>query len=72
VTKKQLIQLLQMIYDGIPECSCTDDYTDRNLRDPGCMRHYMYTEGQIKYIRMALNNETIQSSATYHEDPTYP
>ena len=72
MTKQQLINILQMVYDEIPLCSCTIEYTSRNRRDPGCLRHNMFTESQIKYIRIALGNEDILSKAEYHEDPTYP
>ena len=74
-TKKQLLQVLQMVYNNIPECSCTIDYTARGLQDPGCIRHCMFTKEEIKYIRIVLSNESIINNAEefiYKDDPTYP
>ena len=59
MTKKELIAVLQMVYDNIPQCSCTIEYTGRGLLDPSCIRHFMYVEEEINYIRIALGNLAI-------------
>ena len=56
MTKKELIAILQMVYDIIPECTCTIEYTSRGLVDPGCIRHFMFLDEEINYIRIALGN----------------
>ena len=68
MTKKELIAILQMVYDNIPECTCTIEYTDRNLVDPGCIRHFMLLDEEINYIRIALGNIVIIDAA--QEFPT--
>ena len=62
MTKKELINLLQSIYDKIPRCTC-DPFTGANQVDFSCARHQMYTEAEINYIRMSLSNIAIKEAA---------
>ena len=62
MTKKELISLLQLIYNEIPECRCLDSYTTRDLIDPTCHRHAFLDEELISYIDIAISNEKIKGA----------
>lgn len=63
MTKKELINILQMVYSVIPDCTCFEGYVDRGLVDPNCHRHAIYTEEQVTYIRMAVEGIAIRKAA---------
>ena len=64
-TKKDLQHLLQMVYDGAPDCTCRPEYIDKPKKeqriDPTCHRHFVYSETQLKYIGLVLSNLNLTS-----------
>lgn len=51
MTKADLISLLQLVYDRIPECRCNSPEF--------CVRHLSFTEEEIEYIRIVVTNAAI-------------
>lgn len=63
MTKKELILLLQMVYANIPPCTCYIGYQERGQIDPNCHRHAIFTEYQVNYIRISVENIAVKLKA---------
>ena len=63
-TKKQLLHLLESIYNTIPECTCSETIIQADGRpDPTCHRHGVFPEPMINYIRITIGNAAVRARA---------